>query len=1115
MMSSSNFNLVSSLSIWKLNTSGESIPLVHEHVLHLLETLHPGKWGQDILDSLVSEGWVQCTIYGTYDLTTEGINERKKLPEAEIPATVQIRPVSQGVTPWETFRKLVGYYVNCVKHQERSQEYLFSEDCGRKYMHPVLPYGWLKGLGEKSEEISIINKNEDRVVINTILTRRSYEEEVYIGYPLEAFYHEGKTRFVPISLIPVDVRVDAASLYLTLRLDEADINHTWLEYHVNKEDHRVLLDMLTSLHADDEYCGLIDVKLSLPYLERYARGCKPGMFDPDSFDWNIPNLKKRGNVAWNCPALFVGAELKYSRTLIRELRYIAKEKDEVLDSTALAYVFREPILKPKSPENQYAYPFIESNDEQQLAVTRALNHPVTIVTGPPGTGKSQVAVNIIANYILRGKSVLFTSRNHKAVHAIANRSVALLKGYDVDLVHFCSTPDGQVTDGWFKEDVNIILSKLEQLRYVANQWNYEDVFELEKRWSAIVQNLGQRDAIETELSKIQAQIEELELQLRRFLNIKDRVSIATFPCRKELEKIAASLSDKPNGKGLLGLFKSILWKMRGAKKDLAARSDLSVIMPSKVNTALPSSYIREEVELFIKKLGTYNECCVKKAGVEGKCKKLLPLDTARECLQAEVDSVSDKLIPALLFALSEAAKPFLEDEESLKQLVNLQSSFKSQNELLQTQGVNSDVVQNGVMMFKRWLKIAPAWATTMLSLTRSSPCLPGIYDTVIIDEASQCDVPPMIPALYRAQRVVIVGDPQQFPPVVTVREARNEYLLRQHRLKDVRYAMYDYRQASAYSVVGEKRVMLTNHYRCHPEIAEYFNDAFYNSRLNVCTEMDALCSPAAYGLKHAVDWVNVNNSLESEIAAVVDRVSLLARNGYKGSVGVVTPLRKYADVLDEKLNRFRHAFKDELIVNTVNAFQGGEKDVIIFMLSYTSELKKTQNWYLTSESNRYIYNVAVSRARACLVLIGDKTRCSESGCTLLRKLAALPFDRMQNSDAPRFDSVWEERLYVALAKESIIPQTQYHLAGRRLDMAVITDAVKLDIEVDGVRWHTSASGGRKVDDLWRDIQVTSAGWKVLRFWVYQLEEDMQSCVNQVKSALRPSLRNESGMGAEV
>lgn len=1101
-MSRQDSAFVNSLCAWQLNSSGESIPMVHDRVLRLLEIINPGKWGQDVLDLLMSEGWVKCTVYGSYELTRAGLKERKKLPEIPFPDPEPKNQKSKDVVPWKTFRKLVAYYADCVKHQERSQQYLFSGDCGRKYMHPVLPYGWLKELGEESAEISIRKEKTDIVAINTILTRRSYEEEVYIGYPLEAFYHNGNTHYVPIALIPVDVRVDESRLYMTLRLDEADINHVWLEYHVNKEDHRVLLDMLTSLHPDDEYCGLIDVKRSLPYLERYARGCSPGMFDPNSFDWNVPHLQEKGDRAWNCPALFVGTELKYSRTLLRELRYIAKEKDEVLDSTALAYVFREPVLKPEKQYSNYAHPFIETNDEQQLAVSHALNNPVTLVTGPPGTGKSQVAVNIIANCVLRGNPVLFTSRNHKAVHAIADRSMKLLKDYGTDLVNFCSTPDGQATDEWFKKDVNVILSRLDQLQHASNQWSYEDVYNLEKRWCAVVQRLGARDELETELSKIQARVEELEVQLRRALNVRDRVNQVQFPSIKELQLIVTSLADAPRGKGLLAFCKEFMWRLNGCKRDLQAREKLSTIMPSKVNDALPSSHIKDEVERFIQKLKDYFDLCDTKEVIEQQCKNLLPIEAARECLQDEAISVTDKLIPALLFSMSDAARPFLEDEEMLKQLVNLQSSFKSQSALFQTQGVNSETVQDAVIKFKRWLKIAPAWATTMLSLTRSAPCLPAVYDTVIIDEASQCDVPPMIPALYRAKSAVIVGDPQQFPPVVTMREARNEYLLRQNQLKDAKYAMYNYCQSSAYSVVGEKRIMLTNHYRCHPDIAEYFNEAFYNNRLNVCTAMEGLCSPSAYGLRYAVDWVNVNNSIELEIGAVVDRVALLARNGYSGTVGVVTPLRKYANILDEKLNRYRHAFKDELIVNTVNAFQGGEKDVIIFMLSYTSELSKTQNWYLTSESNRYIYNVAVSRARACLVLVGDKSRCAESGCTLLRKLAALPIEKTKNPEAPRFDSVWEERFYRALVQDGIIPQTQYHLVGRRLDIAVITDSVKLDIEVDGVRWHTSASGGRKTDDLWRDIQVTSAGWKVLRFWVYQLEQDMQACVDTVKNALK-------------
>ena len=61
-MSRMDTAFVNSLCAWQLNTSGESIPMVHDRVLSLLEIINPGKWGQDVLDLLMSEGWVKCTV---------------------------------------------------------------------------------------------------------------------------------------------------------------------------------------------------------------------------------------------------------------------------------------------------------------------------------------------------------------------------------------------------------------------------------------------------------------------------------------------------------------------------------------------------------------------------------------------------------------------------------------------------------------------------------------------------------------------------------------------------------------------------------------------------------------------------------------------------------------------------------------------------------------------------------------------------------------------------------------------------------------------------------------------------------------------------------------------
>jgi len=109
--------------------------------------------------------------------------------------------------------------------------------------------------------------------------------------------------------------------------------------------------------------------------------------------------------------------------------------------------------------------------------------------------------------------------------------------------------------------------------------------------------------------------------------------------------------------------------------------------------------------------------------------------------------------------------------------------------------------------------------------------------------------------------------------------------------------------------------------------------------------------------------------------------------------------------------------------------------------------------------------------------------------------------RNQGAD-PVFESPWEERLYAALKRRGIECTTQYPIAGRRLDLAWFgSGKLKIDIEVDGDRYHRDASGMRKADDIWRDHQLRSLGWKVIRFWVYELREDMNRCVERVQGVI--------------
>jgi len=45
-----------------------------------------------------------------------------------------------------------------------------------------------------------------------------------------------------------------------------------------------------------------------------------------------------------------------------------------------------------------------------------------------------------------------------------------------------------------------------------------------------------------------------------------------------------------------------------------------------------------------------------------------------------------------------------------------------------------------------------------------------------------------------------------------------------------------------------------------------------------------------------------------------------------------------------------------------------------------------------------------------------------------------------------------------------------------------------------------SSGSRKIDDLWRDLVLVANKWRVLRFWVYELREDMDACLRKIKDS---------------
>ena len=88
---------------------------------------------------------------------------------------------------------------------------------------------------------------------------------------------------------------------------------------------------------------------------------------------------------------------------------------------------------------------------------------------------------------------------------------------------------------------------------------------------------------------------------------------------------------------------------------------------------------------------------------------------------------------------------------------------------------------------------------------------------------------------------------------------------------------------------------------------------------------------------------------------------------------------------------------------------------------------------------------------------------------------------------------------VALERVGILTEPQYPIAGRYLDLAIPSH--KIDIEVDGQAWHLDRNGCRKADDIHRDILMEALGWHVIRFWHYQVVNEIDICINHVRESI--------------
>ena len=114
-----------------------------------------------------------------------------------------------------------------------------------------------------------------------------------------------------------------------------------------------------------------------------------------------------------------------------------------------------------------------------------------------------------------------------------------------------------------------------------------------------------------------------------------------------------------------------------------------------------------------------------------------------------------------------ALKNILSDAQKRRRLMIHSKSLVSRKTNLQNRLLEKED-------FKPLLSAFPCWCTTTYAISNSLPLKPAMFDVVIIDEASQCDIASCFPILFRAKRAVIVGDDKQLPHLSFLEKAKEQ-----------------------------------------------------------------------------------------------------------------------------------------------------------------------------------------------------------------------------------------------------------------------------------------------------------------------------------------------------
>lgn len=543
------------------------------------------------------------------------------------------------------------------------------------------------------------------------------------------------------------------------------------------------------------------------------------------------------------------------------------EKDKAISSYLNPEVYSNAVKETAAP----IFPF-GCNASQFNAVKSALENQISVIEGPPGTGKTQTILNIIANLIVQGKTIQVVSNNNSATKNILEKLSDSKYGMDFIVAALGNTDNkkafiqeqtGTYPDmtGW--EDISFDAKNFEE-EITEKSLKLQDVFEKQERLAKAELELN---SIETEQKYFEkydseTKAEALDVKVRK--NIHSAAVMDLWQASQMFSDtgIKLSLWFRLKARFIYGISD---WKFY--KRDIA-----------KIITAFQAIYYRIKRQELVDEISSLQADLAEIKAHE---------------LQSELSDISMRYLKSRLFNKygNKTSRPIFKEEDFFKNPSAIQKEY-------------------------------PVVLSTTFS-SRSSLCKEAVFDYLIMDEASQVDVATGALALSAARNAVIVGDTKQLPNVVPgdVRKQAEAIFALYEISSDYSFTDRSFLKSVCELLPYAPRTLLKEHYRCHPKIINFCNQKFYNGELVIMSddrgETDVLSVVKTAQGNHARGHMN-----QRQVDVICKEV-LPKIHCPKERIGIIAPYNK-------QVNALKNAVSDSAIdIATVHKFQGREKDAII------------------------------------------------------------------------------------------------------------------------------------------------------------------------------------------